>query len=42
MFHLDPTMSFAEVVSYYGEYVKRARSCGRKPVSFLRFITGRY
>jgi hypothetical protein len=39
---IDPTMSFAQVVQFYKEYVKKARSCGRKPVSFLRFVTGRY
>ena len=39
---IDPTMSFAQVVQYYKDYVKRTRSCGRKPVSFLRFLTGRY
>lgn len=42
MYTVDPTMSFAEAVRYYEQYAKRARSCGRKPVSFLRFITGRY
>lgn len=42
MYTIDPTMSFAQVVQYYKDYAKRARSCGRKPVSFLRFITGRY
>lgn len=42
MHTIDPTMSFNEVVKYYKEYAKRARSCGRKPVSFLRFMTGRY
>ena len=30
MYAIDPTMSFAQVVQYY------------KPVSFLRFVTGRY
>jgi len=42
MYTIDPTMSFAQVVQYYKDYAKRARSCGRRPVSFLRFITGRY
>lgn len=39
---IDPSMSFAQVVQFYKDYVKRMKSCGRKPVSFLRFITGRY
>lgn len=42
MHTIDPTMSFAQVVQYYKDYVKRTRSLGRKPVSFLRFVTGRY
>jgi hypothetical protein len=42
MFSIDPTMSFAQVVQYYKDYVKRTKSCGRKPVSFLRFVTGRF
>ena len=37
MYAIDPTMSFAQVVQYYKDYVKRTKSCGRKPVSFLRF-----
>lgn len=42
MYAIDPTMSFAQVVQYYKDYVKRMKSYGRKPVSFLRFVTGRY
>lgn len=42
MYAIDPTMSFAQVVQYYKDYVKRTKSYGRKPVSFLRFVTGRY
>lgn len=42
MHTIDPTMSFAQMVQYYKDYVKRTKGCGRKPVSFLRFITGRY
>ena len=42
MYAIDPTMSFAQVVQYYKDYVKRTKSCGRKPVSLLRFVTGRY
>ena len=42
MYTIDPSMSFAQVVQFYKDYVKRTKSCGRKPVSFLRFITGRY
>ena len=33
MYAIDPTMSFAQVVQYYKDYVKRTKSCGRKPVS---------
>ena len=42
MYAIDPTMSFAQVVQDYKDYVKRTKSYGRKPVSFLRFVTGRY
>ena len=42
MYAIDPTMSFAQVGQYYKDYVKRTKSCGRKPVSFLRFVPGRY
>ena len=40
--NIDPMMTFGEVVCYYEDYARRARSCGRKPVSFLRFLTGRF
>ena len=40
--NIDPIMTFGEVLCYYEDYAKRARSCGRKPVSFLRFLTGRF
>ena len=39
---IDPTMSFVHVVQFYKDYVQRTRHCGRKPVSFMRFVTGRY
>jgi hypothetical protein len=42
MYTIDPNMSFAQIVQFYKDYVKRAKSCGRKPVSFLRFVTGRF
>ena len=42
MYTIDPTMTFAEVVLYYREYASEAESKGKKPVTFLRFITGRY
>ena len=32
MYAIDPTMSFAQVVQYYKDYVKRTKSYGRKPV----------
>jgi hypothetical protein len=42
MYTIKPTMTFAEVVMYYDKYAKETRKQGRKPVSFLQFITGRY
>ncbi len=39
---IDPTMSFVQVVQYYKDYAQRTRSCGRRPVSFMRFVTGRF
>lgn len=39
---IDPAMSFSEAVSYYGKYVDATKAEGKKPVTFLRFITGRY
>lgn len=42
MHTIDPTMSFVQVVQFYKDYVQRTRLCGRKPVSFMRFVTGRY
>ena len=42
MHTIDPTMSFVQVVQFYKDYVQRTRRCGRKPVSFMRFVTGRY
>lgn len=41
-FAIDPAMSYSEAVSYYGKYVHAAKAEGKKPVSFLHFITGRY
>lgn len=42
MYPLDASASLYEAISYYEEYAKDAREEGKKPVSFLRFITGRY
>ena len=42
MHTIDPTMSFVQVVQYYKDYVQRTKRCGRRPVSFMRFVTGRY
>lgn len=42
MYTIDPTMSFAEVVLCYREYASEEEARGKKPVTFLRFITGRY
>ena len=33
MYAIDPTMSFAQVVQYYKDYVKRTKSYGRNPVA---------
>lgn len=41
-FAIDPAMSYSEAVSYYGAYVHATKAEGKQPVSFLRFITGRY
>ncbi len=37
-----PGMSFGEAVSYYGKYIDAMKAKGKKPVSFLHFITGRF
>ncbi|MDY3889212.1 MAG: thioredoxin [Agathobacter sp.] len=42
MYLSDPSASLYETIAYYEEYVKEAREEGKKPVSFLRYITGRY
>lgn len=42
MHTINPSMSFVQLIQYYKDYVKRARNCGREPVSFMRFVTGRY
>lgn len=41
-FVIDPAMSYSEAVSYYEKYIRAAKAAGKKPVSFLHFITGRY
>ena len=40
-FKIDPAMSYHEAVEYYGKYVTATKAAGKKPVSFLHFITGR-
>lgn len=42
MYSIDPAMSFGQVVCTYENYVDETRRAGKKPVSFLRFLTGRY
>lgn len=37
-----PGMSFNEAILYYEKYIDATRAEGKKPVSFLRFLTGRY
>ena len=39
---IDPTMTYSEAVPFYEEYPTAAKAAGKKPVSFLHFITGRY
>lgn len=39
---IDPSMSFAEAVLFYDKYLRETKAQGRTPVTFLRFITGRY
>lgn len=39
---IDPAMSYADAVLYYSKYIKEAKAQGKKPVSFLHFITGRF
>ena len=41
MYRIDPTMSFDEVILYYEKYMRDTKALGKKPVSFLHFITGR-
>ena len=42
MYSIDPAMSFGQVVCTYEDYIDETRKAGKKPVSFLRFLTGRY
>lgn len=42
MHSIDYKMSLREIIWYYGKYVDVTRAQGKKPVSFLRFITGRF
>ena len=39
---IDPAMSFVEVVSFYEKYIDETKAAGKKPGSFLHFLTGRY
>jgi hypothetical protein len=42
MYTIDPAMSFGEVILYYEKYLTETKAEGKKSVSFLHFITGRY
>lgn len=42
VFSIDANMTFGEVILYYDRYLDAAKAEGKKPVSFLRFVTGRY
>ncbi len=39
---IDPSLTFGEVVAYYKEYLDAMKAKGKKPVTFLHFLTGRY
>ena len=39
---IDPAMSFCEVISFYEKYIDETKAAGKKPVSFLHILTGRY
>ena len=39
MYTIDPAMSFGEVILYYEKYLTETKAEGKKPVSFLHFIT---
>lgn len=42
LYTVDSNTSFGEAILYYGKYIDAAKAEGKKPVSFLHFITGRY
>ena len=42
MYTIDPAMSFGEVILYYEKYLTETKAEGKKLVSFLHFIKGRY
>lgn len=42
MYPINPAMTFEEVIVYYEKYITETKAKGKKPVSFLHFITGRY
>ena len=42
MYTIDPAMSFGEVSLYDEKDLTETKAEGKKPISFLHFITGRY
>ena len=42
MYKINPEMSFRQVVAYYEQYFEEITAQGKKPVTFLRFVTGRF
>ena len=42
LYSVDPANTFAAAVGYYEEYSRAAKKNGKKPVSFINFIFGRY
>lgn len=42
VFKIDPSMTYTDAVRYYEKYLAVTKAEGKKPVTFLRFLTGRY
>ena len=42
MYKIDPEMSFHQVVACYEQYFAETTAQGKTPVTFLRFVTGRF
>ena len=42
MYLVEVNNSFSAIVVDYARYARETRSAGKRPVSFLNFIVGRY